>query len=139
MSDDQVKDRDIKQAERELVEVRDELGGSLESLGAAKVERMRRSRARKAARRRTKKAKRFDKEIDEVIQLFVDGDFTRGADAVADIASLWKSAGLTKQSYLDLMEHIEQNVVERTGFQHVRFQIHDALKAQAAKTRRIFQ
>ena len=139
MSDDDVKHKDIQQAERELVEIKENLGGSLEKLGKAKIERMRRSRARKAARRRMKKAKRFDKEIDEVIQLFVDGHMAAGAEAVAEIASLWKTAGLTKQSYLDLMEHIEQNVVKRTGFNHVRFQIHDALKAQAAKTRRIFQ
>lgn len=139
MTDDQVKARDIKQAEDELLEIRDNLGGSLESLGKDKVERMRKSRARKAARRRLRQAKRFDKEIDEVIQLFVDGNMAAGAEGIAEIASLWKSAGLTKQSYLDLMEHIEQNVVERTGYQSMRFQIHDALKAQAAKTRRIFQ
>lgn len=134
---DNVKAKDIHQAERELVEIRENLGGSLEKLGKDKIERMRQSRARKAARRRMKKAKRFEKEIDEVIELYANGEFAKGADAVQEIAEIWKTAGLTKQSFLDLMEHIEQCAVERTGFESTRLRIGDALRNLAQKSRKI--
>jgi hypothetical protein len=128
MIDDDVKQKDIRQAEDELVEIRDNLGGSLEALGKDKIERMRRSRSKKAAKRRMKKAWGFNKEIDEVIEYFVNGQYDIGVDGVMEIADLWKSAGLELAGFLDLMKYIEKEVVKKTGYQSSRVHIKTALE-----------
>ena len=129
--DSEVKQQDINQAERELTEVRDNLGGSLESLGLEKIERMRRSRARKAAKRRmkgTNKVQAFNNLVDDCIKLFADGQFDQGAEAADELAHIWKMAGQPAYSFVDLMKYIENKAVELTGFEYTRIQIGDALK-----------
>ena len=133
----EIKPEDIEKADKDMLEVREKLG-TLDHLGKEKVERMRKNRARKAARRRNKalKKKGFNAVMDEVIDLFIKGDFIQGAEGVAEIASLWKSSGQSRQAYLDLMTYIEDTAIEKSGAgEMLRFQIRDALRDFSAKKR----
>ena len=137
MEDIKITKADIDAGDKELLEKRDELG-TLDHLGPDKVERMRKSRARKAARKRNKalRKKDFSAIMDEVIDLFVKGNFTEGAEGVAEIASLWKSSGNSIQDYLNLMTSIEDTAIEKSGAgEMLRFQIRDALRDYSAKKR----
>lgn len=53
--------------------------------------------------------------IDECIDHLCDDNAEHGAESLAELAMLWKRAGLTKQSFLDMRAYIKNQAFERLG------------------------
>ena len=119
---------------KEEDEIRTNIGG-FDNLSLAKKERMRISRIKKAERKKKKeilrKANNFDHLLNECIKLFTE----EGAEAVAELAYLWKSGGQDIGSFLDLTRWIEDQAIEKSGATEIlRARIREALKQQRNKT-----
>ena len=53
--------------------------------------------------------------IDECIDALCDDNVAYGAGSLAELAQLWARAGLTKQSFIDMRQHIINSALERLG------------------------
>jgi len=123
---------------KEEDEIRRNIGG-FDNLDRAKKERMRISRVKKAERKKKKellrKANNFDHILQECIKLFSEDKLDQGAEAVAELAHIWKTGGQDINSFLDLMKWVEDQAIEKSGAtEMLRLRIREALKKQRSKT-----
>jgi len=123
---------------REEDDIRRNIGG-FDNLSQDKKERMRISRLKKAERKKKKetlrKANNFDHILKECIKLFSEDKLDEGAEAVAEMAHIWKSGGQDINSFLDLMKYVEDQAIEISGAgELLRVRIREALKRQRNKT-----
>lgn len=128
---------------REEDDIRRNIGG-FDNLSLAKKERMRISRIKKAEKKKKKdllrKANNFDHILQECIKLFSEDKLDQGAEAVAELAHIWKSGGQDISSFLDLMRWVEDQAIDKAGATELlRFRIREALKKQRSKTGVIIQ
>lgn len=118
--------------------IRDNIGG-FDKLSLAKRERMKKKRLKQEERRKQKamqkQANNFDDMIQEVINLYCAGQWDQGAEAVVDMAHVWKAAGQSIETWLELMEHIDKTAVEKTGYESTRVHIKSALEKQGGGSR----
>lgn len=57
----------------------------------------------------------IDKLIDEAIDGLSDDNIKIGADALAQLATLWSKAGLTLNSFLDIRQYIINEATQKTS------------------------
>ena len=53
--------------------------------------------------------------IDECIDHLCDDNAAYGASSLTELAQLWNKAGLSKQSFIDMRQHIINSALERLG------------------------
>lgn len=63
---------------------------------------------------------KINKIIDEAIKELVDGNYKQAKEAIAELAHLYKSAGQTKETFIELCTYIENEAVEKTGNEFIR-------------------
>jgi len=59
--------------------------------------------------------------IDECINHLCDDNAAYGAGSLNELAKLWARAGLTKQSFIDIRQHIINSALERLGTSATQF------------------
>lgn len=60
-------------------------------------------------------ADEFDRIVDQAIDFLVAGNVKLGCDGIVELAQVMKTAGIERQSFLDLAKYIENTACERIG------------------------
>ena len=74
------------------------------------------------------KAQQFDKLVNECIGHLIKEEIKLYVDGVKELAMQLKSAGSDNQAFLDLCQHIEQTVINKTGNKFLEMRIKLAIQ-----------
>ena len=69
----------------------------------------------------------IDKLIDDCIDELADDRVDAGVENLYELAILWKSAGLDRDSFADICGYIENQATEKSDETFVQMKIHNAL------------
>jgi len=67
-----------------------------------------------------KSESQINKIIDEAIAELIKGDYKQAKAAIEELAHLYKSAGQSKETFIELCTYIENEAVEKTGNEFIR-------------------
>jgi|GEM_PF-2329570 hypothetical protein len=73
-----------------------------------------------------------NKTIDEAIVELVKGDYKQAKLAIEELAHLYKSAGQTKETFIELCTYVENEAVKRTGNEFIRTRFGLSMRDRAA-------
>ena len=68
-----------------------------------------------------------DKLIQECIDQLADDRVDSGVEALYELAIMWKSAGVPRQSFIDMCGYIEKSAANKSDETFVQMKIHNAL------------
>jgi len=68
-----------------------------------------------------------DKLIQECIDQLADDRVDSGVEALYELASMWKTAGIGRDSFVDMCSYIEQSAAKKSDSHFVSMKIHNAL------------
>jgi hypothetical protein len=79
----------------------------------------------------------INQKIDECINQLSDDRVDSGVECLHELAILWKTAGSTHQSFVDLCTYIEREAGEKSDEVFVKYKINAALKKAKENKRKI--
>jgi len=68
-----------------------------------------------------------DKLIQECIDQLADDRVDAGVEALYELATMWKSAGVSRDSFGDICSYIEKEATKKSDETFVQMKIHNAL------------
>ena len=68
-----------------------------------------------------------DKLIQECIDQLADDRVDSGVEALYELATMWKSAGVSRDSFAEICSYIEQSAAKKSEETFVQMKIHNAL------------